>query len=575
MNKEFLSREALSARVRSNREAKSPVASEKQDRGFRRFSQKPLIVREFGEASAADSLGLYRQILYKVQGHLNPVALKEAVQTAIDEQEILRSAFFVKEGMLCQAVFPEYQMPDILCWNHAGMGADDTARILNAAMEGDMRQGLGDNEFFRLSAYQTGEDAYAVLVTAENILAENFDFRTIWGGDTLAEAHAASGKEAETDAAAYWDSLPPLEPSDFDLPFSKPGADGNLKTYRLTLPPNLTKELTERATGKREILLGALATAWALTLNEEGSAAFSDLTHGKTTVCPLLLTRQNTTTEKLVSDVARQLEESPRFSFALPPFPCNSLLSFAAFLREGGNYAKASATPDGQIIDERVWSPQHIPLSLYFSGNSDLSVLFLYEAERFKPFGVELLAKRYVNVLLRLSRDFRQPFLGFTMIYSQEEKSAATEPLRSSQSVFDLLHASSLLSEVTITQLKENLGGARLTSKLMGDRISGDALEQNVIYLAQGQVSVSLYDLNGWCNVLGLKKDDSWLNEIILLPQRSSKLALEIVSDAADLIYIPLAEFRRLLYNEPSAVRGMLLLALAEMEKYQKLWVSM
>ena len=574
MHKEYLSREALSARVRNNREAKSPSVEEKQDRGFRRFSQKPLFLRELGEASAADSLGLYRQMVYKVQGHLNPVALREAVQAAIAQEEILRSSFFVEKGMLCQAVFPEYQMPDMLCWNQSSLGADKMANIITAAMDGDMRQGLGADEIFRLSAYQTAEDTYAVLVTAENILAENFDFRQIWT-DSVEERKTLAVSCSEKESKDYWESLLPFPNAKNLLPFGKSGEAGKLKTYRLTLPKILTKELFERTAGQREILTAALATAWTLTLNGDGALALSTVANGKANVCPLLLPGKISTTENLVTAMADQMTKSPLFSFGLAPFPCNCLLSCDDFLTGKEGYVEAAASPAGQLVLERVWSPNSVPLSLYFTYDEDLSVLFLYESDQFKPFGVDLLAKRFLNVLSKLSRDFRQPFLGYATISYQEEKTSLYEPFRSSQRVFDLLHDSSLLREVPISKLQETLGMADLVSKLQGDKISGEALEQNIIYLAQGQVSVSLFDSNGWCNILGIKGDGAWLNESILLPQRTTKLAIEVVSDAADLIYIPISDFRRLLYDEPSAVREMLLLVLAEREKYQKLWVRM
>ena len=576
MNKEFLSREALSARVKSNREAKSPSASDKRGRGFRRFSQEPLIVRKLGEASATDSLGLYRQILYKVQGHLNPATIKEKVQAAIGNEELLRSSFFVENGMLCQAVFPDYQMTDILCWDHSRLGADNIAEILAAAMEGDMRQGLGADEIFRLSAYQTAKNAYAVLVTAENILAENFDFRQIWAKGSEAKEIPAATVFNEKEARKYWDAHMPEQTAKLGLPFGKPGESGNLKTYRLTLPKSLTKELFERTAGNRENLTAALASAWELTLNGEGSLAISAvMTNGRIAVCPLFLPQQISTTENLVTEMAGQIEKSLLFSFGLESFSCDCLLSFDDFLRDGEYYPEAAADPMGHIIRQRAWSSQDVPLSLYFAYDDDLTLFFLYEYNRFKPFGVELLARRYMNVISRLLRDYKQPLSDYATIYYQEDETPLYEPLRSSQGVFELLHAGSLFRDVPINRLKDSLGKVNLTSKLQGDRISGEVLEKNVIYLARGKVSVSIFDSNGWCNILGIKQDNTLLNESLLLPQRSAKLALEIVSDDADLIYIPLENLHRLLYNEPSAVREMMFLALAEMEKYQKLWAMM
>ena len=47
------------------------------------------------------------------------------------------------------------------------------------------------------------------------------------------------------------------------------------------------------------------------------------------------------------------------------------------------------------------------------------------------------------------------------------------------------------------------------------------------------------------------------------------------MSEDATLLYIPLEEMSRLMNNEPLIQRRMLLHAIDEMEKYQRLWAQM
>ena len=50
---------------------------------------------------------------------------------------------------------------------------------------------------------------------------------------------------------------------------------------------------------------------------------------------------------------------------------------------------------------------------------------------------------------------------------------------------------------------------------------------------------------------------------------------MEIMSEDATLLYIPVQEMNRLMNDEPLVMRRMLVHAVAAMEKYQKLWVMM
>ena len=153
--------------------------------------------------------------------------------------------------------------------------------------------------------------------------------------------------------------------------------------------------------------------------------------------------------------------------------------------------------------------------------------------------------------------------------FLRNKESAASPPVHS------LISQINFMEGIDLSALRRDILHPRIAACFMGDRIPKKEMEENCIFVLKGTVSRNIKLGNGLYNLLDLKKANSWVNETCLLPTRRSSLSVEVMSEDATLLYIPLEEMSRLMNNEPLIQRRMLLHAIDEMEKYQRLWAQM
>ena len=545
------------------------------------------------------SSDVHVQTLYKFQGRLEPSDFRRTVQEAVSRTECLRTNY-CRLGREVQKVIlmQPKESPNIICQDLSQLEGDALDKTLQQIMEANMRQeiDLVHGAPFRLSAFRTGPSEYAVLAVTSQIVAGCFDFRKIFRemGDGVASEDVPFGSssmtEKEDDEASYWDQLLENLPSVPALPYEKSRrAEYRQGFYRTGLPRNISLSLQKFASGNRDLLMGILESAWGLLLLEtnKGSDTYFPLllpshgTGGFLRVLPIRFRKTpEISIEKTVASQLAQIGESMKCSRGpSQELSFNHLLSFYDFLHGERAYSAVEAFPEGNVVTQNVWAVQGIGLGIYFHANGDqFSMTMIYDESRFKPYGMELLAKRYAHILQQVLLDWKQPLSIFerenrgdegAKPFLRNKESAASPPVHS------LISQINFMEGIDLSALRRDILHPRIAACFMGDRIPKKEMEENCIFVLKGTVSRNIKLGNGLYNLLDLKKANSWVNETCLLPTRRSSLSVEVMSEDATLLYIPLEEMSRLMNNEPLIQRRMLLHAIDEMEKYQRLWAQM
>ena len=115
---------------------------------------------------------------------------------------------------------------------------------------------------------------------------------------------------------------------------------------------------------------------------------------------------------------------------------------------------------------------------------------------------------------------------------------------------------------------------AKLVSYFEGDRIHGDTIEKNLVFVVEGKVARSLDTGEGWYNALDIISKGGWLNETIFLKKRRSTIAAEVLTEQATVLLIPLANVQNVLRKYPNFHKNFMTHILSQMEKYQLLWMQ-
>ena len=143
----------------------------------------------------------------------------------------------------------------------------------------------------------------------------------------------------------------------------------------------------------------------------------------------------------------------------------------------------------------------------------------------------------------------------------------------------DAKYLRQFISQLSLLQGREGtlqtlLKMAKLTTYFEGDRISASEMENKLIFVAEGKLVRSLDAGDGWYNTLDIVKENSWINETVLLPKHKAKMSAEVLTEKAVLMTIPLEDMQKFLKTEFGIENKILMHVLAEMEKYQRLWIN-
>lgn len=550
------------------------------------------------------ALNIHLQTLYKCKGDLEPPRLIEAIRDMTEREEALRTNYCLLNGEMRRVILSRRKdTPDIICQDLSHMMPKEQDTALERIMDGDMllEFDLQQGYLFRLSSFRTGEAEYAVLVTVSPLIASRFDMGAVFrqlresGSEDASPSQTALREPSSPRKQSMFPEgevpdalLPPLP----DLPYERPPhGDYQQTVYRKRLPGNIISGLKKLSSENREVLMAALETAWGLLLLDNGTE--------EDTCFPLLLSSSQNTSDfytilarihrdsdisvdHTVAEQAAQIGKSFKTG-RISPIGLSSghFVSFYDFLRAGKPFSESPALPVGTVIARNLWFARGVTLGAYFRWvESSVVLTFLYDKSRFKPYGIELIAQKYLRMLQQMLFDWKQPLSSFARSTLPDADSQKAKLPFSSESTWKGLHnmiaGLGLFREVPPETLYRDITSPRNVACFMGDIIPRKEIEENFIFLVQGNAVRSIDSGDGSFNYLDYCSPDAWLNESVLLPGRmAAKLSIEIMSEDATLLYIPAPEMNRLMNDAPHVMRRMLVHAIAEMEKYQKLWGQM
>ena len=440
-------------------------------------------------------------------------------------------------------------------------------RIMASDMESELMS--EHDETSRQTVFRTGATEYAVLTT---------------------KIYAAATDETDfspTEDKSYWDKLLANLPAQVQLPYGRTNRRNTFsrETYNLTFPANISRSLERFSGGDRQMLISMLTVAWGLFLTEatEKHDLCCHLLLNADTPAPqslrLLPIRlrhpSDFSPEQITLDLTKQITASLSHGDPDPlAVPCSHLLGFADFTEKEREYITVPATEKGTVTDKHIWAAQGVPLGVYFHFEDQIPrAVFMYDENSFKPHGIELMAKRFTMKLTEMLVDWKQP----TGDVSAPRTADAvlrkpTGNLR--EEIYRYMEKFSLLQGISPDILHRDIANPRLVSLALGEKIPAEDLVNNCIFVADGMVARNMVAPGGYYNLLDLRGSDSLINETSLLTKHCTKLAAEIMSEEATLIYVSRKEMEQLMNNEPPVMRRLLGIVMAELEKYQKLWVQ-
>ena len=113
-----------------------------------------------------------------------------------------------------------------------------------------------------------------------------------------------------------------------------------------------------------------------------------------------------------------------------------------------------------------------------------------------------------------------------------------------------------------------------MISYFEGDSLPEEMLKTNLAFLVEGKVARSMENSEGWYNALDIKKENCWLNELIFLDEKMAHVSVEVLTEQAKFLLIPLVNVQAILKRHPTFAMNMLKYTARQLEKYQRLWVQ-
>lgn len=546
------------------------------------------------------------QTLYKVRGSVSPIKFTLAVNQMLRENESLRANFCNLGTRTVKVIRPAPLVkPEIIFRNLTQKNKEELDADFMKIFEADMRRevDLRHDPLIRFAVYRTSSEDFAVLVTMAQLISGNFEAEKFFCSvldipyeskpKQSTEELPPKNQEAIID---YWTKILDKAPPTAALPYEKKGEGAYRQRVFVTrIHADFLSDLRELAQSNRLMLTAILQSAWGFMLqlvNKRRDCLFCQILSAENfslNVIPVRLTGEdNLTVEQIVRLQFRQLVVSQPYSrvdwdtlakLTGDKKLFNHFLSFKEFHSDTVKYANTPAEPQGKIVTQNSWDAQGMSLGAYFRywGNS-LSIAFLYNAQQFFGNGVERLCELYKVILQQMIIDRHEKYSEFMkrLRNRAEMQMQAEEP--SEEDTRKKLR--DLLFQLPI--LQGRFGGtiglferhAKLVTLYEGDRISGDMLEKNFIFVADGILSRNVDTGDGWYNTLDIIEKNNFINPTSLLEKQLFKVSATVLTDQAELLTIPHDVFVEVLRKNPEITLSVMNGALRQMERYQFLWMQ-
>ena len=558
------------------------------------------------------SPNFYVQTLYKVSGSVGPMKFNVAVNRTLNDNENLRANFCPVGTRTVKVIQPAATLkPEIVFRNLTQVDSDELDDEFRKILEADMRRefDLRHDLLIRFAVFKTSNTAFAVLVTVAQLIADSFDAEKFFAlvTDSLAEVQSSKniqptanelGKYINLDAVReYWSKVlynaPPLS----KLPYERTALGAyRQKAHRTKIPADILSDLRARAQSNRMMLTAILQSAWGFmlqTVNKRADCLFSQILSGgkngnSLSLIPVRVVGENElTVEKIVRQQFRQLIISQPYS----NFDWDELdnltghkkmfdhfLSFKEFQSNELNYSATAGDPCGKIILRNSWDAQGMKLGAYFRySEKNLTVTFLYDDRQFPNNGVVKLCALFNLILQQMLTDWNSKFYAFRLNLEKRIEQLTAEKISHEDARIKIRN---FLSQLPILQGRYegtiNIfdGQSTIETFYEGDRISGDVLEQNFIFVVSGKLARSVDTGDGWYNPIDIVRRNGFINPTNFLEERRLTLSAEVLTEQADLLLIPHNVLIDAFNHNPEIARGLVQYALIQMEKYQALWLQ-
>lgn len=550
------------------------------------------------------------QTLYKVRGNPSPMKFNIAVNNLLAENENLRVNFCNVGTRTVKVIHPTTSVrAEIIFRNLEQTDADELDDVFRKVMEADMRRDfdLRHDALIRFAVYRTSNEEFAVLVTFAQLIADSFDaekfFAKILGIDATPAPKKNTNDLPPKDQDAirkYWSTVLQKSPPPAVLPYERKNSGTyRQKAFRKNIPADILSDLRGRAQSNRMMLTAILQSAWGFMLqltNKRRDSLFCQiLSSGKKdspalNVIPVRVTGEsNSTVEQIVRKQFRQLVVSQ-------PYSCvdwselgelsergrklfDHFLSFKEFQSSELNYVKTAADERGKIISRNSWDAQGMKLGAYFRySEKNLSISFLYDERQFLGGGVERLCEMYNTVLQQMLVDWNEKYPAFLdRLGNRVELSLKTAETSRED---ERKKIRNFLSQLPI--LQGRFGGtiglfddrAELITNYEGDRISGDMLKKNFIFVVSGKLARNVDTGDGWYNPIDIVGKNSFVNPTSFLDKQRLTLSAEVLTERAELLLIPHDAMIEVLRKNPEVAFSVMIYALEQMERWQLLWLQ-
>lgn len=562
--------------------------------------------KKFFEGKNFVSSHFFIQTLYKVHGNVTPLKFTVAVNRMVADNENIRANFCDLGSRTVKVIhISTVVKPEILFRNLTNIRDEDEE--FRKIFEADIRRQINikTDPLIRFAVYKTREHEFAVLVTMAHIISESFDAEDFFCKLFNLPAELKPTKipnslpPKDYDAIReYWAKILDHEPPPSVLPYEQKSD----KAYRqhsflATIADDLLSDLLGYAQSNRLMFMAILQSAWGFMLqltNKQRDCLFCQISSSDNfsfNVIPVRLTVDNNSTiEQIVRKQFRQLIVSQPYGLSdwtvldeltVQKKLFDHFLSFKEFTLSETNYAKYSETPAepfGKIIYQNSWNAQDMKLSVYFRySKKKLLIYFLYDAEKFQSGGVKQLFNLYSLILQQMIADWNAKVSDFmNHLNKRVEMQAENETPREDERK----RLRNFLFQVPILQgryggtIKLFANHAELVTFYEGDRISGEMLKDNFIFVADGLLSRNVDTGDGWYNTLDIIEKNGFINPTNFLEEQRFKLSATVLTEQAELLLISHDVFIEILRKNPEVAMSVMEYALEQMERYQLIWLQ-
>ena len=544
------------------------------------------------------SPNFFVQRLYKVSGNIVPLKFNLVVSRLLEVTDALRTNYCATDSRTLKIVFESRkELPEILYRNLVNV--PDIDATLKNIMEADMRAtfDLRHDKLVRFAVFHTGDAEYAVLITMPKLVEECFDVKNFFNAVADLEALRAQEKFVlpiitPEPIKKYWAQILQDLPEVPKVPLAQErNRLYKQKSYKLSIAGSLMSDLEEKAQSNKLMLMAIYQAAWTYLLQQHNKT--TDITY--TTLLPDKVTEDiNTiplrikvegTVQEVVNAHFKQILISQPYAgknfFAIKEIlksqnkNFDHFLSFGDFMKEAEQYSTAKATFSGTCILQSSWNAQNTKLGIYFKYKDDAtSITILYDENKFiEDFG-KLISRKFQLTLQQMNLDWNTDSSTFLERLQSRFTAEQQETVHLASYLQNFISQLPILQVEEVGTVQQLMPIAKVETYFEGDRLDGALIEQNFIFVSEGKLVRSLRSGDGWYNTLDIVKENSWLNETVLLENRKAKMSAEILTDSAVIMLIPLDAMQKFLRDNPSIAKKFLQHILAEMEKYQRLWIQ-